>query len=366
MSCVAVVSTSVLTQRVGCDVAPVVTTQGGVAGVAEQVPAPLQVVAFGGFVGAPGASTELRTSATHVQWRLVGAPAWTDLIALSALTGPPGAVPEAPVNGAAYARQDATWVAALPATARGAADGVASLVSGKVPEAQLPAVVISDVFTVGSQSAMLALTAERGDIAVRTDINRSFALAAEPAATLANWIELRTPTDAVLSVAGKTGAVTLAKGDVGLSNVDNTSDSGKPVSTAQQTALDGKVAMIGAQTVAGVKTFSSRSSHAGAYTPATQPAHSATPTFDCAASNVFEPAELTGNVTAITLSSAAAGQTVQLRFVQDATGGRTVAVPAGAKVDGSINTAANRVSWLILTYSARGARWEGNWLQVPA
>lgn len=45
----------------------------------------------------------------------------------------------------------------------------------------------------------------------------------------------------ITSVAGKTGAVALAKGDVGLANVDNTSDVNKPVSTAQQTALDGKV-----------------------------------------------------------------------------------------------------------------------------
>ena len=43
---------------------------------------------------------------------------------------------------------------------------------------------------------------------------------------------------AVSSVAGKTGVVTLVKGDVGLGNVDNTSDASKPVSTAQQTALD--------------------------------------------------------------------------------------------------------------------------------
>jgi carbonic anhydrase/acetyltransferase-like protein (isoleucine patch superfamily) len=42
----------------------------------------------------------------------------------------------------------------------------------------------------------------------------------------------------VQSVAGKTGTVTLVKGDVGLANVDNTSDANKPVSTAQQTALD--------------------------------------------------------------------------------------------------------------------------------
>ena len=44
----------------------------------------------------------------------------------------------------------------------------------------------------------------------------------------------------VQSVAGKTGAVTLVKADVGLGNVDNTSDANKPVSTATQTALDGK------------------------------------------------------------------------------------------------------------------------------
>lgn len=42
----------------------------------------------------------------------------------------------------------------------------------------------------------------------------------------------------VTSVAGRTGAVTLTKTDVGLSNVDNTSDAGKPISTATQTALD--------------------------------------------------------------------------------------------------------------------------------
>ena len=43
---------------------------------------------------------------------------------------------------------------------------------------------------------------------------------------------------AVDSVAGKTGVVTLVKDDVGLSNVDNTSDLDKPISTAQQSALD--------------------------------------------------------------------------------------------------------------------------------
>ena len=201
---------------------------------------------------------------------------------------------------------------------------------------------------------------------------------------------------------------TLNKAAVGLGNVDNTSDASKPISTATQSALDGKapinatltdaaasstlpattstaltallqtvrdclkwlttstVLLTGAQTIAGVKTFSSRSSHAGAYTPSLQPAHSAAPTFDCAAGNVFEPAPLTGNVTSITLSNAVAGQTVQIVFKQDATGGRTVAAPSGTKVDGSINTAANRISVLVLTYYGRDSAWVGNWLQVPA
>ncbi len=59
----------------------------------------------------------------------------------------------------------------------------------------------------------------------------------------ANFVNLQTTADTpapVQSVAGKTGAVTLAKADVGLSNVDNTADAAKPVSTATQTALDAK------------------------------------------------------------------------------------------------------------------------------
>ena len=54
-------------------------------------------------------------------------------------------------------------------------------------------------------------------------------------------IQAGAQVNAVSSVSGRTGAVTLAKGDVGLSNVDNTSDINKPVSTATSTALSGKV-----------------------------------------------------------------------------------------------------------------------------
>ncbi len=45
----------------------------------------------------------------------------------------------------------------------------------------------------------------------------------------------------VTSVAGKVGDVVLAKSDVGLASVDNTSDLNKPISTATQNALNSKV-----------------------------------------------------------------------------------------------------------------------------
>lgn len=50
---------------------------------------------------------------------------------------------------------------------------------------------------------------------------KNFILQAEPATTLANWLEFLVPAAAVSSVAGKTGAVTLSASDVGLGNVTN-------------------------------------------------------------------------------------------------------------------------------------------------
>jgi hypothetical protein len=99
----------------------------------------------------------------------------------------------------------------VPLTEKSAANGVASLdASGKVPAAELPDISITSTQVVANQAAMLALTAEVGDVAVRTDVNKTFILTASPPSTLANWQELLTPTDSVLSVDGLTGAVDLS------------------------------------------------------------------------------------------------------------------------------------------------------------
>lgn len=86
--------------------------------------------------------------------------------------------------------------------------------NGKLNEAIIPAVAITDTFVVDSQSAMIALNAQQGDIAIRTDINKSFVLSKTPASTLSNWVELLTPTDAVSSVNGMQGEVVLTTSNV--------------------------------------------------------------------------------------------------------------------------------------------------------
>ena len=99
--------------------------------------------------------------------------------------------------------------------------------------------------------------------------------------------------------------------------------------------------------------------------PALTP-YAASLTLNCQDCSVFEIAPLTGSVTSLTLLNATDGLHVRIRVQEDATGARTFALPAGAKVAGSLVTAANRVSWLDMIYSRRAARWEGQWINLPA
>lgn len=88
--------------------------------------------------------------------------------------------------------------------------------NGKLPDSVMPALSISETFVVNSQASMLALTAQQGDVCVRTDLNKSYILTNNTPGTLANWQELLTPTDAVTSVQGRTGAVTITQADLNI------------------------------------------------------------------------------------------------------------------------------------------------------
>jgi hypothetical protein len=120
-----------------------------------------------------------------------------------------------------------------------ATSGDAGDLTGILPTSALPSLAITDTTPVASQAAMLALSAQKGDVAVRTDTGKTYILSTNSPGTLADWIEIPA-VGLVQSVNGQQGVVSLAKGDVGLPNVDNTSDANKPVSSAQQAALDGK------------------------------------------------------------------------------------------------------------------------------
>jgi hypothetical protein len=64
---------------------------------------PVGPVGQTGSPGADGREVELQTTETHVQWRYEGESEWTDLVALSAITGPQGEQGETGLTGAAGA-----------------------------------------------------------------------------------------------------------------------------------------------------------------------------------------------------------------------------------------------------------------------
>lgn len=119
----------------------------------------------------------------------------------------------------------------IPLTQKAVPNGVATLDgSGIVPATQLPSYV-DDVLEFNSLNNFPTL-GETGKIYVETDTNHTYRWSGSAYIQIASG--------AVQSVNGQTGIVNVTKADVGLGNVDNTSDVNKPISTATQTALDGK------------------------------------------------------------------------------------------------------------------------------
>ncbi|MDY0933132.1 hypothetical protein [Chryseobacterium sp. CFBP8996] len=119
----------------------------------------------------------------------------------------------------------------IPLTQKAVPNGIATLDgSGLVPATQLPSYV-DDVLEFNSLNNF-PTPGETGKIYVETDTNHTYRWSGS------TYIQIA--SGAVQSVNGQTGIVNVTKADVGLGNVDNTSDVNKPISTATQTALDEK------------------------------------------------------------------------------------------------------------------------------
>lgn len=141
------------------------------------------------------------------------------------------------INGISFDGSANISINAVDSTARiassekGVANGVATLdASGLVPSTQLPSYV-DDVLEFATLS-VFPTTGVIGKIYVDLATNKTY--------RWSGTAYIYITSGAVDSVAGKTGVVSLVKADVGLGNVDNTSDLNKPISTATQTALNGK------------------------------------------------------------------------------------------------------------------------------
>ncbi|WP_297931192.1 hypothetical protein [uncultured Coprobacter sp.] len=131
-------------------------------------------------------------------------------------------------------------------------------VNGQTGEVQITRVENADnADMLGGKSSSEFATAEQGnkaDTALQAGDVTKQTVGLGNVANERQYSAENPPPYPVVTVAGKTGAVSLVKNDVGLNNVDNTSDLDKPVSTAQSVAIaDAKKAGTDALDVANSK-----------------------------------------------------------------------------------------------------------------
>jgi hypothetical protein len=98
--------------------------------------------------------------------------------------------------------------------------------------------------TVGSTSISFTQFSGAGEITAGNGLSKSANTLTIDTSITVDKTTSQTLTNKQLTSPGITTPTGIVKGDVGLGNVDNTSDASKPVSTAQQTALDLKANLI--------------------------------------------------------------------------------------------------------------------------
>lgn len=112
--------------------------------------------------------------------------------------------------------------------------------AGTLTVSATPGAGVTDLSTTYAADSVTVVSSTGNDAVIDDATTSNAGVLSASDKTKLDGIQVGAEANAVDSVAGKTGVVTLVKADVGLANVDNTSDANKPISTATQTALNAK------------------------------------------------------------------------------------------------------------------------------
>lgn len=200
----------------------------------------------------------------------------------------------------------------------------------------------------GSSGGAVEWGAITGTLADQADLTAALASKADTAILVAHTNNTNNPHG-------------VTKAQVGLGSVDNTSDAGKPVSTAQQTALDLKAnlaspAFTGTATAVNLTVSGRQLNTPIALTPAASVAVNA------ALGNDFTLVA-DQNFTLANPINPSAGQKILFAIRQDGTGSRVMTLDTAFRLGTDVasvvlTTAANKTDYLGVRYNATDAKWD--------
>ena len=208
--------------------------------------------------GTWGSITGTLSSQTDLQTALDGKePANANIQSHISSTANPHGVTAAQVGAYTTAQTDTLLNGKIDESREGIANGIATLdTNAKINLSQIPDSILGQLEYQGVwDMTTLPTPTQKGHYWIASVAGNGYEVG-DWAVYNGSTFDKVDNTDAVSSVAGRTGNIVLNKNDVGLSNVDNTSDLNKPISIATQTALDLK-AEVDDTTPTTTKVFSS-------------------------------------------------------------------------------------------------------------
>lgn len=159
-----------------------------------------------------------------------------------------------------------------PPAGKGEANGVAELDdTGVLRSGQVPALAISETFTITNESDLTALDATIGDVGVVTSDEQSYICTGDPS-SLDNWSEIQTPAPPVQDVFGRTGSINPQSGDYSASQISNFTSSAADAAPVQsvnnkQGTVSLDAADVSAEPDGAVKTHRTSETHTTAQPP---------------------------------------------------------------------------------------------------